>query len=211
MPLLSEHDEQNLSERYSSLFRQIVRSEFVGKGEAIFDRKNAVRGSGAEEAGGGGGNSIAEGRLDRKVSVQAEEDAGGEGIPCADGADDAPLRHTEAALNVENSIMSERAGAFGEVDDDPLADTGGKELPGGGFDRRERNEAAGLGGDASRSFDFELVHDAIIGVAEGWENDVREALAVLAHDINAGFESGIPRRVQHTGGGCAEVRIALIE
>jgi hypothetical protein len=54
--------------------------------------------------------------------VQAEEDAGGKGIPRADCSDDALLRHTEAALDAELSIMSERAGAFGEVDDDPLAD-----------------------------------------------------------------------------------------
>ena len=143
--------------------------------------------------------------------MQAEEDAGGEGIPRADGSDDALLRHMQASLDVKNSIMSERAGAFGEVDDDPFADAGGEELAGGGLDRRQGNEAVGLGGDASRPLDFELVHDAIVRVAEGWKNDVREALAVLAHDVNAGFESGIPRRVQHPGGGGAEVGIGLIE
>lgn len=143
--------------------------------------------------------------------MQAEEDAGREGVTRADSANDAVLRHMEAPLNVEFSIMSERTGAFGEVNDDPLADAGGDELAGGGFDRRQGNEAVGLGRDAGRPLNFELVHDAIVRVAKGWKNDVREALAVLAHDINAGFESGIPRRVKHTGGGGAEFRIGLIE
>ena len=143
--------------------------------------------------------------------MKAEENASGEGIPRADCSDDALLRHMEAALDVEFSIMSERAGPLGEVDDDPFADAGGEELAGGGFDRRQRNEAARLGGDAGRAFDFELVHDAIVRVAQGRKNDVREALAVLAHDIDAGFESRIPRLVQHPGGGGDEFRIGLIE
>ena len=68
--------------------------------------------------------------------MQAEEDAGGEGIPSANGANDAVLRHMEASLDVEFSIMSERAGTFREVHDDPLADAGGDELAGSGFDSR---------------------------------------------------------------------------
>ena len=68
--------------------------------------------------------------------MQAEEDASGEGIPRADCSDDALLRHMEAALDVEFSIMSERAGALGEVDDDPLAHAGGEKLAGSGFERR---------------------------------------------------------------------------
>ena len=67
---------------------------------------------------------------------QADHAAGRKGIPSADCSDDALLRHMEAALDVENSIMSERAGAFGEVDDDPLTDAGGEKLAGGGFERR---------------------------------------------------------------------------
>ena len=143
--------------------------------------------------------------------MKAEEDAGGKGIARADRSDDALLRHMEAALDVEFSIMSERAGAFGEVDDDPFADAGGEELAGGGFDRRQGNAAVWLSGDAGRSLDFELVHDAIVCVAQRRKNDLREALAVLAHDIDAGFESRIPRLVQHPGGGCAEFRIGLIQ
>ena len=76
--------------------------------------------------------------------MQAEEDAGREGVTRADSANYAVLRHMEAALNVELSIMSERAGALREVDDDPLADSGGKELAGGGFDRRKETRPFGL-------------------------------------------------------------------
>ena len=143
--------------------------------------------------------------------MKAEEDAGGKSISRADSSDDALLRHMEAALDVEFSIMSERAGPLGEVDDDPFADSGCEKLAGGRFDRRQRNEAAQLGGDAGRAFDFELVHDAIVRVAQGWKNDVREALAVLAHDIDAGFETRFPGLVQHPGGGGAEFRIGLIQ
>ena len=143
--------------------------------------------------------------------MQAVENAGGKGVTRADCSDDALLRHMEAALDVEFSIMSERAGAFGEVDDDPFADAGAKELAGGGLDRRQGNAAVWLSGYAGRPFDFELVHDAIVRVAQRRENDLREALAVLAHDIDAGFESGIPCLVQHPGGGGAELRIGLIE
>ena len=143
--------------------------------------------------------------------MKAEEDAGGKGIPRAYCSDDALLRHMEAALDVEFTIMSKRAGPLRKVNDDPLADARGEELAGSAFDRRKRNEAARLGGYAGCALDFELVHDAIVRVAQGWKNDVREALTVLAHDIDAGFETRIPRLVQHPGGGGPEFRIGLIE
>ena len=117
----------------------------------------------------------------------------------------------EAALDVEFSITSESAGAFRKVDDHPFANTGGEELAGSRFERRQGNAAVRLDGDAGRSLDFELVHDAIVRVAKGRKYDVCEALTVLAHDIDAGFESRFPSRVQNSGGGGAEFRVGLVE
>src|SRR5437762_2287491 len=70
-------------------------------------------------------------------------------------------------------------------------------------------EQANLEASGLACLDF--VEDAIIDVFEGRIDDFCKAVAVLAHDIDTGFETSLLGGVQEPGRTGAELRVRLIE
>src|SRR6516162_1410418 len=64
---------------------------------------------------------------------------------------------------------------------------------------------------ACRALCLKLVQDAIVAVAQGWQNDLGESVAVLAHEVNACFESGFLRPMKHCRRHGSAGRVGLVK
>ncbi len=144
--------------------------------------------------------------------MPAIQDTGSKCVAGAGGSlDVARLGELDRAVLVPRPVATECHAAFGEVHDHALADSGIEQL----LHRRAQFVAIELLAVAHLSAraapGFKLIHDAVIHVLERGEDDLGKAVAVFAHAVDAGFQSGGLRGGEHFGCDRAVRRAGLIE
>ncbi len=144
--------------------------------------------------------------------MEAEKDAGAEGVAGSGGAGDVFVGEFQGHLPEILAVAGAGEAAFGEVDDDEFADAGLEEGAGGVADGDGIEGAVGEAGFEAGGFaGFDFVEDTVIDVFEGGGDDAIEAVAILADDIDAGLEAGVLGFGEEGGGAGAVLFVVEVE
>ena len=123
--------------------------------------------------------------------MQAEEDSGAEGVSGPGGAGDVLGAELERALPDILALARSTEAAFREMDDHKFLHALLEQRPGGVADGDGVELAVGATELEARDLaGLDLVDDAVVDGLEGGADDPGEAVAVLADNVDAGFETG---------------------
>jgi len=143
--------------------------------------------------------------------MQPVEKTGGEGIARTHCTDDFRLGKLQAALNREVTCAVERTCTFWEMNDHPFVHPRIEQLLRGFLESRKIDSVFETNPDASGALQLKLVKDAVIDLLQCRQHDLRETLAVLAHHIDTGLETGFASACQNFRGDGTCLSIWLVE
>jgi hypothetical protein len=179
--------------------------------ETMWERANAAGAGRFGQAGGGDTNGIVKAFLHGFAFVQAVKETGSEGVARTGGAHDRFLRDAHAPLIEDAVIASGGDGAFGEMNDDPLAHAGIQKMAGCRLKLDGVDSLVGANLQAGGAASLELVQDGAIGIFQRRANDRRKTVAVFADDIDAGLETRVAGLLEKSRRDCPVVGIGLVE
>ena len=144
--------------------------------------------------------------------MEAEQDAGAKGIASPSGAADVVGRELQRGLPKVVTFAGAGEGAFWEMDYNQFTNSLLEQCAGCMTESDGVQSAIWLTYLEARGFaGFDFVEDAVVHVLEGGSDNFGEAIAVLADDIDAGFDLGGSRVGEQAGGFGTEFGVWLIK
>ncbi len=172
-------------------FEGLSGAELLAEFEGLFEGEHAGGAGAVEEGGCSGTDSELESIAEIPVFVEAEEHTGAECVTCAGGSGDVFCGDVEGHAAVVFALAGAEETAFGEMDGDEFADSELEYCPGGVFEEHGVELSVGVAEFESSDFSgFEFVDNAVVDVLECRGDDLDEAVAIFADDVEAGFHAG---------------------
>jgi len=194
------------------LFEGGAEAELFRQGEGGIQSFNPGGASGVGQGSGGDADAGEQAALQGPTLVQTEQNSGAEGVARAGRARDVIGGQFQGGL--PDILAFARAGesTFGKMNDDQFANALLQQSASGMAQGHRIELPIGLANFETGCLTrFDFVQDAIIDMLEGGIDNFGEAIAILANDIDAGFDARRLGSRQQAGGAGAEGAIRLIE